>query len=181
MSYGACFLFGTYLLEQLGPTALQKIVEDPAHGEAGLTGTLASMGHSGGFGPFFEDWTLANLLASQWNVPPRYSYKAFPVPPLVLRRVSGLPAEDAGALASCRVRYLQVPPGPSVPLTFILEPPQAEARLLSLVPGQGSPSISLVLGTSGTAILPASSAPRVLLIHGMAAAGYRLLLGSTAR
>ncbi|MBI4863163.1 MAG: hypothetical protein HY815_23290 [Candidatus Riflebacteria bacterium] len=165
VSYGACFLFGTYLYEQLGPAALRRIVEDPAHGTAGLEPTLLEAGR-GQFGAFLEDWAVANHLASAPGAAPRYGYRSFPVPALTLRQVPGLPAEDAGQLAAHKVRYLRLPAGPAIRVALQIEPSTATVGLSSIVGAGPDAAVTRLLTAPGTATVPAATTDRVLLLRG---------------
>ena len=168
VSYGACFLFGTYLLEQLGPDGIAKIVRDPAHGEAGLAATLEAA-HRGPFAAFHRDWAVANLLAHASPADPRWAYRAFAVPALTLRHAAALPAEDAGDLAPYRLRYLALPARAGVSMT--LEPSTSTARLAAVA---GATPANL-LSAAGNATVPAGADP-VLVLLGDTKCGYRLEL-----
>jgi hypothetical protein len=179
VSYGACFLFGTYLYEQLGTEALAYIVRDTAHGPTGLEKTLEMCHRAGKFGAFLEDWVVANLLAVKKDPDPRYAYHSFAVPEMVIRAVASLPSEDAGKLVEHQWRYLRLPREVAVDLTFTLEPALAKARLLLIsTPPRGKSTVKKLLSGSGSGRIDSCepTLDRVLLIHGVAECGYRLQL-----
>jgi hypothetical protein len=183
VSYGACFLFGTYLYEQLGTDALGAIVRDTTHGPTGLEKTLEMCHRAGKFGAFLEDWVVANLLAARKDPDPRYAYHSFPVPDMVIRAVPSLPAEDAGKLVEHQWRYLRLPRGNALDLTFALEPADAKARLILIsTPPRGKSVVKRLLAGSGSSHIASTEATldRVLLLHGIQEAGYRLQLSPSA-
>ena len=71
VDYGASFLFGAYLIEQLGETFLQDLVAENANGITGFDSAGSS--HGVDFLTVFSDWTIANFLddpaldAGQWG------------------------------------------------------------------------------------------------------------------
>lgn len=169
VSYGACFLFGTYLLEQLGPQAIGQIVRDPKHGAEGLEAVLAAA-NRGPFPAFYRDWRLANLMASGGAIDPKYRYRAFAVPPLAVRVAAALPAEDAADLKPFAVRYLQVPEARQT-VSMVLEPSGQGAELYLT---DCCATVRLLLTGDGSKNLDTNA--RVLVTIGGAPVGYRLSL-----
>ena len=181
VSYGACFLFGTYLLEQLGPAAIGQIVHDPKHGVAGLEATLASAGRVS-FKRFYAEWATANLVASSTPCSTALSYHAFPVPELTIREASALPAEDAGELAPYKLRYLKLPTNVPVHVSMAFEPSTAAGRLISVRWKSCGASMDEVLTGGGATSIQQSPAEQALIVVGTEKAGYRLHLEApTAR
>ncbi|MBW2262489.1 MAG: hypothetical protein JRG91_10995 [Deltaproteobacteria bacterium] len=71
VDYGASFLFGVYLIEQLGEAFLLDLVSESANGITGFDS--ASSSYSVDFLTVFSDWTIANFMddpaldAGQWG------------------------------------------------------------------------------------------------------------------
>lgn len=170
VSYGACFLFGAYLFEQLGPQALGQILRDPKHGAEGLEATLAAA-NRGPFAAFHRDWALANVMAAHGAILAKYRYYSFDVPELTVRTVETLPAEDAAELKPHQVRYVKVPPGVYFDASMVLEPSGTGAHLIA---AECCGSVAPLLQGNGTAELYDNV--RYLVTIGDAKVGYRLTL-----
>lgn len=176
VSYGACFLFGTYLLEQLGVDALRRITKHPGHGEEGIVAALAETSFGGDFAHFFEAWAIANLRASASPPEPVFSYKAFTMPPLEIRRAEALPAEFAGELKKHQIRYIGLPDRCSIVAEVTIEPESPAHLMLVKVDKQGNTQIDTVLEGSGQVGICNLGGRRVLMLRGVENGGFRILL-----
>ena len=122
VDYGACLLWGTYLLEQFqGLGFLGTWVADPASGEAGVDSALASIGSGETFESLFRDWVVANYLDLPALRGGPYGYDFFDIPPPRLTRAfATYPAEALGSVRSDASQYYRFSsvPGKAIDLTF---------------------------------------------------------------
>ena len=169
VSYGACFLFGTYLLEQLGPKAIGQIVRDPKHGAEGLEATLTAAGRAP-FSAFYRDWALDNLMSHYGAASFKYHYNAFDVPALTTRGIDAVPGEDAAALKPYTIRYVRAPHARMF-ASMVLEPSGTGASVWVTDCCGG---VRKVL--SGNATVPLDDNTRFFVTVGEAETGYRLSL-----
>jgi hypothetical protein len=127
VDYGACLLWGTYLLEQLGPDFYPALVANPLKGDASITDTLDKLHRPENFRRLFDQWIAANFAASRGVSDPRYCYRSFPVPPMRTSALMGaFPAERTAVLKSSGIDYLalKAPGGKKLKLTLNVSPPR---------------------------------------------------------
>lgn len=112
VSYGACFLFGTYLQERYGKTFFQELVANPDHGTAGIDSTLANLGRSERFPDLYKDWVVANYADSRGVSDPGLHYGTLDVPAMAeARQITEFPEADSGELVPSGSRYLKLETG----------------------------------------------------------------------
>ena len=122
VSYGACLLWGTYMLEQFQDLGVMgALVADPAHGEAGVDSTLAVIGAGATFETLFKEWVVANYLDDPTLRGGPYGYEFFDLPALTLKKtISTYPASYSGGLPSDAADYFlfTAAPGKTINLNF---------------------------------------------------------------
>jgi hypothetical protein len=109
VSYGACFLFGSYLTERYGKTFFQELVQNPDHGTQGIDSTLQKLGRPERFQDLYKDWVVANYADSKGVSDPGLHYGTLDVPAMAeAKTIAQFPDGDAAELAPTQVRYLKL-------------------------------------------------------------------------
>ncbi|MDQ7826619.1 MAG: hypothetical protein RDV48_27700 [Candidatus Eremiobacteraeota bacterium] len=107
VDYGACLLWGTYLMEQLGAGFFPALVSNPSQGALSINDTLSTLHRPENFRSLFDQWVVANFASSRGVTDSRYRYSSFPVPPMkVAAPFEKYPAEHSSTLKSSGVDYI---------------------------------------------------------------------------
>ncbi|MEW6283172.1 MAG: hypothetical protein AB1758_31465 [Candidatus Eremiobacterota bacterium] len=174
VDYGACMLFGTYLLERYGQGFFGPLVANPDKGTASIDSTLRQLGHSEGYADLYRDWVVANYADSRGVTRPGLHYATLDLPPMVeAHRVSTLPDRFASQLVPSGVEYLRLDNRESVRLR-VTGGAGLELQLMSF-DGPRLERAVVALDERGEAVLPAGC-DRVLAVAnaGPAAAAFEL-------
>lgn len=81
---GASYLFTTYFWERFGQTAMQRLVQHPENGVAGIEATLKEIDAGLTFYDLFADWVTANYLSGRDLEQGVYQYTALTIPEMPL-------------------------------------------------------------------------------------------------
>lgn len=81
---GASYLFAAYFWERFGQTAMQRLVQHPENGVAGVEATLREIGAGLSFNDLFADWVTANYLSGRDLEQGVYQYTALTIPEMPL-------------------------------------------------------------------------------------------------
>lgn len=177
VSYGACFLFGTFLTERYGKPFFQDLVANPEPGTRGIDSTLARLGRSERFDDLYKDWVVANYADSRGVSDPGLHYGTLDVPAMAeARQIGEFPEADAAELNPTSVRYLklttpaeglvEVSPGLSVQLLSFqggrMTRTELEGPIASLPAGSDRVLVVANPGASKLAYEMRFSAPRAL-------------------
>jgi hypothetical protein len=129
VDYGACLLWGTYLLEKLGPDFFPPFVANTKVGASSITDTLENLHRPENFRQLFDQWVVANFASSRGVSDPRYGYSSFPVPPMkVAATLDASGGEHSSTLKSSGVDYiaLQAPEQGKLKLALEVKEPRRE-------------------------------------------------------
>ncbi len=86
VDYGAEFLFGLYLTEQLGPVFLSELVAEPSDGIEGLD--LTAVAYSTDMNTLFSDWVLANYIEDPAMEEGQWGYETYDIAGLAVDAAS---------------------------------------------------------------------------------------------
>lgn len=107
VDYGACLLWGTFLMEQLGTDFFPPFVSNPLSGSVSITDTLKSLHRPENFRSLFDQWVVANFASGKSLNNPKYSYKSFSVPPMkIARKFTEFPGEHESTLKNSGIDYI---------------------------------------------------------------------------
>jgi hypothetical protein len=126
VDYGACLLWGTYLLEKLGSDFFGPFVANTQVGAPSITDTLEKLHRPENFRSLFDQWVVANFASSRGVTDLRYHYDSFPVPPMkVAATLDASHGERSAVLKSSGVDYigLQIPENGNLKLTLDVRKP----------------------------------------------------------
>ncbi|MBI3927763.1 MAG: hypothetical protein HY319_19640 [Armatimonadetes bacterium] len=109
VDYGACMLFGTYLLERYGKGFYQELASNPTHGVASIDQTLERLGQPERFGDLYRDWLVANYADSRNVTAPGLHYASLDLP-APAETAAELPSRHELDLKPSGARYLRLSP-----------------------------------------------------------------------
>ncbi len=107
VDYGASFLFGLYLLEQLGEAFLLDLTSESSNGITGFDS--AGSAHGVDFLTVFTDWTIANLLDDPALDEGQWGYADYDPPDMADTTAAPDGTLRAGTLNGWAADYLQYP------------------------------------------------------------------------
>jgi hypothetical protein len=137
VDYGACYLFGTYMMERYGKTFVQRVNDSTAAPREAINAALQQSGQQGGYENFLADWAVANYTDSRDVAQAPYQYASLDPPAPATITVNAAATQAAGKLEPSGVAYasLQVP---RATIVHFNGDPGLQGRLLSFKDGQMS-------------------------------------------
>ena len=95
VDYGACYLFGSYLLQRLGMEGINSLVASPLKGIASIE---AHLDEDTDFARFFGQWTVANILDRPDLADGQYGHDLVEVPGFKTVAIASMPAQVSAQL-----------------------------------------------------------------------------------
>ena len=106
--YGAAYLFVVYFWEQLGDSAIQRLMQHPADGLAGVSAVLRETDPQLTLDQFILDWATANYL-DKADYGPRYAYDRLDLDePAHVIEIDQAPFETLESMDQFGVSYVQL-------------------------------------------------------------------------
>jgi hypothetical protein len=178
VDYGAVFLFGVYLIEQLGETFLHDLTQETANGISGFD-TISST-YSVDFLTIFSDWVVANYLDDPSLDSGQYGYSTYDPPDMddVSNAADGtLHAATVNGYAADYLRYPLTGTGTDVTIHVeSADYASLGATLVTFNSSGGTPTVTpislLATPTEVDITVPDGDDTAVLVVYGVAEGSF---------